>query len=203
MTTKGVLVPEDIPAFVHKYPDIIKRIEATGVFQSSPHGAPNHFILNEYFPGQGIMPHEDGPAYYPVVATLSLGSHAMFHYYQYKPQAVSANGDNNTNSSENGRPIDPTPVLSVLLEPRSLIVTQSSLYTSHLHGIDDVVEDVFLQASNSENCSVRIANLDLLKGTEEREAIINGGVLKRGIRYSLTCRDVAKVASSIPLRKRY
>lgn len=148
-------------------------------------------------------PHEDGPAYYPVVATLSLGSHAMFHYYQYKPQAVSANGDNNTNSSENGRPIDPTPVLSVLLEPRSLIVTQSSLYTSHLHGIDDVVEDVFLQASNSENCSVRIANLDLLKGTEEREAIINGGVLKRGIRYSLTCRDVAKVASSIPLRKRY
>jgi hypothetical protein len=54
-------------------PDLISRLRNTGVFASSPHGVPNHIILNEvsarmllpsnftlnhttqYLPGQGIM----------------------------------------------------------------------------------------------------------------------------------------------------
>ncbi|CAI5937384.1 unnamed protein product, partial [Closterium sp. NIES-65] len=33
----------------------------------------NHVLVNEYHEGQGIMPHQDGPAYFPCVAILSLG----------------------------------------------------------------------------------------------------------------------------------
>jgi len=33
----------------------------------------NHVLVNEYLPGQGIMAHTDGPAYVPVIATLTVG----------------------------------------------------------------------------------------------------------------------------------
>ena len=34
---------------------------------------PNHILLNEYLPGQGIIPHLDGDLFYPTIATVSLG----------------------------------------------------------------------------------------------------------------------------------
>ncbi len=40
------------------------------IFNGSPHGSPNHCLVNEYQPGQGIYPHEDGSAYWPVVCTV-------------------------------------------------------------------------------------------------------------------------------------
>ena len=39
--------------------------------------APDHVLINEYLPGQGIMPHRDGPNYAPYVITASLGSDAL------------------------------------------------------------------------------------------------------------------------------
>lgn len=41
----------------------------------------NHVLVNEYLPGQGIMPHQDGPAYFPVVAIISLGSPAVMRFF--------------------------------------------------------------------------------------------------------------------------
>lgn len=35
---------------------------------------PNHILLNEYLPGQGISPHLDGDLFYPTIATVSLGT---------------------------------------------------------------------------------------------------------------------------------
>ena len=52
------------------------------VFSSSPHEAPNHVLVNLYEPGQGIMPHEDGAAYWPVVSTVSLGSAIVLDVYE-------------------------------------------------------------------------------------------------------------------------
>ena len=31
---------------------------------------PNHVLVNEYLPGQGIMPHTDGPLFHPTIATV-------------------------------------------------------------------------------------------------------------------------------------
>lgn len=44
--------------------------------------APNHVLVNEYNAGQGIMPHTDGPAFHPLIATLSLGSHTLLDFYK-------------------------------------------------------------------------------------------------------------------------
>ena len=108
-------------------------------------------------------------------------------------------------ASKEGRAIDPEPVLSLLLEPRSLVVTSAELYSSHLHGIDPVTSDELAPhtpASTSPRQSgIRVANWDLLgaddgdTGQEKlRRAVVEGGRVQRGLRVSLTCRVVDKVA---------
>ncbi|KDQ55970.1 hypothetical protein JAAARDRAFT_36761 [Jaapia argillacea MUCL 33604] len=204
LTPSNLLLPKKMPPFLTECPDIINRLRNTGVFEESPHGQPNHILLNEYEPGQGIMPHEDGSAYYPVVATISLASHAVFHYYRYQ-SGHGTTDHSGAISASRGRSIDPNPVLSVLLEPRSLIVTTSSLYTSHLHGIEELEEDSFTISSQDftqgqaavvgSPLLPRIANVDLLQSASVRRVVEEGGTLRRGTRYSLTCRDVEKVAN--------
>ncbi|KAI9779488.1 MAG: hypothetical protein M1816_003491 [Peltula sp. TS41687] len=51
------------------------------IFASSPHKGANHVLINEYEPGQGIMPHQDGAAYWPVVATVSLTAPIVLDIY--------------------------------------------------------------------------------------------------------------------------
>ncbi|KAF8970715.1 hypothetical protein BDZ97DRAFT_1652340 [Flammula alnicola] len=188
ITAKGTLLAQPLPPFIDKYPDLISRIKATGAFDNSPNKAPNHIIMNEYLPGQGIMPHEDGPQYHPAVATISLGSHAIFHYYQYQSDT-----DDVAASRGRGKTIDMIPVLSILLEPRSLIISSGTMYLSHLHGIDEVEEDVI--ASTPTSPGIIISNLDQLQDPQIKQLISEGLPLKRGIRHSLTCRDVGRISS--------
>lgn len=132
------------------------------------------------------------------MATLSLSSHAVFHYYQYKDDgAQEVKSASSTNVK--GRPIDPAPVASVLLEARSLIITSGDLYTSHLHGIDEVQDDVFAVADAMEGPPPPITNIELLGDDAARRVVRAGGTLKRDIRYSLTCRDVERVMSAAGL----
>ncbi|KAJ7574020.1 hypothetical protein C8J56DRAFT_980513 [Mycena floridula] len=198
LTAKNTLVPQAIPAYLTSYPDIIPRIKSTGAFKASPHGAPNHVILNEYLPGQGIMPHQDGPAYHPVVTTISVGSHAVFHYFQYKET------QSESPETPDGRVIDPKPLLSVLLEPRSAIITTGALYASHLHGIEDLEQDVVIAGSPPTFLSsgTEIANWNLVSSHTMKDLMRQGGALERETRYSLTCRDVAKVFNAGGLLKR-
>ncbi|KAH8112149.1 hypothetical protein DFH11DRAFT_542025 [Phellopilus nigrolimitatus] len=234
LTPSNKLLAQPLPPFLNKYPDIIGQLRATGAFSSSKNGAPNHVIVNEYLPNQGIMPHEDGPSYHPVVATISLGSHAVFHYYRYKPapeyesepptvdspqnlqifKNSASNGKNDPRSmgemsnpnSKKGRVVDTErPVLSLLLEPRSLVITTSALYCDHLHGIDALEEDILLPSDLRTNdsgtfnvCSniaegVRVANWATVKDAKMCDVARKGGVLKREARISLTCRDVEHV----------
>ena len=37
--------------------------------------------MNEYYPGDGIMPHTDGPAYFPYVCILSLESPLILSFW--------------------------------------------------------------------------------------------------------------------------
>ena len=43
---------------------------------------PNHALINVYEPGEGILAHEDGPAYSPYAVILSLGSACMFDFVE-------------------------------------------------------------------------------------------------------------------------
>ena len=85
---------------------LVPRMQALGMWASSPHRAPNHVLVNEYRPGQGIMPHEDGPAYYGCVATVSLGAPIVLDIYE-KGSAV-------------GGP-DRVPRWRILQEPRRFV----------------------------------------------------------------------------------
>ncbi|XP_044162300.1 alpha-ketoglutarate-dependent dioxygenase alkB homolog 6 [Bufo gargarizans] len=159
------MVPEKLPTWLQTYAEKISSLE---VFGGS--GA-NHVLVNEYNPGEGIMPHEDGPLYYPTVTTISLGSHTLLDFYL----------PINRQSSEEEEQVPLTEeqrhVLSLLLEPRSLLILREHLYKNYLHGIRPLTEDTLNhKVSNLDQCTVR---------AEE--------TLTRRTRVSLTIRFVPKV----------
>ena len=90
------------------------------------------------------------------------------------------------------------PKLSLFLEPRSLIITAQDQYTEYAHGIDAVSEDRVARGD------LDLANAGMLSngGSSEGSLLAEAGVLSRGTRYSLTCRDVARVMNvSVGTRK--
>ncbi|UNI14139.1 hypothetical protein JDV02_000804 [Purpureocillium takamizusanense] len=107
------------------------------VFERSPHGSPNHVLINEYPPG-------DGSAYWPVVCTVSLGASLCLNLYRSKDDGA----------------LDPNPAWRILQEPRSLLITTDSLYTDYLHGIDDIEEDADLSPEGG------VVNWPLLRDPE-------------------------------------
>jgi alkylated DNA repair protein alkB family protein 6 len=91
------------------------------------------------------------------------------------------------------------PKLSLFLEPRSLVITAQEQYTEYAHGIDAVSEDRVARGD------LELANAGMLGNGDSCSAsslLAEGGVLSRQTRYSLTCRDVARVMNvSIGTRK--
>ncbi|KAK9329354.1 hypothetical protein V1520DRAFT_343402 [Lipomyces starkeyi] len=148
---------------------IIPRTIDLGIWSASPHGRANHCLINEYEPGQGIMPHEDGDVYYPMVATVSLNDGIILDVY--------------------GKSDDGVRIVKyrIYQEPRSLLVTTDEMYTKYLHGIQEILVDKELSSDT-------VSNWHFLS-KETRESIgMNGGLLKRRTkRISLTFRDVKKV----------
>lgn len=143
------------------------------MFEGSPHGAPNHVLINEYEPGQGIFPHEDGDAYFPVVCTISLGAHTVYELY---PKAAERESRGEK------------PKWRILQEPRSLLITMGDVYQDCLHGIEGVEVDECIGGGVG-----GVANWGALR-QETREMVErNEGQLERQKRISLTCRDVVRV----------
>lgn len=167
-TARDTLIASLLPAYLSS--PIVQRFADLGIFKDAPHGAPNHVLVNEYLPGQGIMPHEDGPAYYPCTATVSLGAAIVLDVYE--------------KNKEGER--EAKPRWRILQEPRSLLVTSNAMYTDTLHGIDGVVVDEGVRQES-------IANWELL-GEKEKYALLDGARYDRDLRLSLTYRDVVKVA---------
>eukprot|EP00347_Sterkiella_histriomuscorum_P005681 403355670 len=108
--SKGLISVEQMPEYFHI---INKKIYEDGLFPEQ--NMPNHVLLNRYRPGDGIMPHKDGPAYFPYVCILSLNSGIMMNIYE-SVDDISAR---------------------FYLEPRSLFVFTEKHYTDHFHGIDE------------------------------------------------------------------
>lgn len=119
VTSEGLTGHQPLP----RYLDIFaQRLFDEKIFSFKP----NHVLINEYHRGDGIMPHSDGPAYFPLVATLSLGS------------ATTITFCHNANRE---------PLFSVVLPPRSLLLFTGDLYYNKLHGIDTVPADLFYSDS--------------------------------------------------------
>ncbi|WVF69847.1 hypothetical protein IAT40_004628 [Kwoniella sp. CBS 6097] len=232
MSKKGVMLPEPMPDFLTAFPNIIERIQSFISVASKPSSSAsasgkgkekermkldiNQVLVNEYQPGQGISPHEDGPAFQSLVATISLGSHTILDIHQYlsttspSPPLIASPAPALADSEadgQKGRPIAAIPLAHLLLMPRSLLILSSSLYTSHLHAITPGTKDVVYPIpprTDSENNvteqdsnrvdGVHIVNADLLGDAEVVDAIKNGRwEAERGTRTSLTFRHAEKV----------
>jgi len=162
--------------------EIARELVKQKVFPSSL--SPNHVLLNEYQPGQGILPHTDGPRYEHRTATLSLGSDIVIEFT--KRLTASEIGSKNKTTIGNESPesnhvsgkedVDKgagvesasAPPIQILLEAGSLLVFDDDAYLNYCHGIEmDVWRDV-----TTDNC---------LNEAPDK-------VIPRGLRYSLTFR---------------
>jgi alkylated DNA repair protein alkB family protein 6 len=126
-------------------------------------------LINEYNPGEGIMPHEDGAAYAHVVATVSLGAPIVLDIYEKRGE----DGDGQSAEIKH----------RILQEPGSLLVTVGEAYESLLHGISPITKDEKLET---------VVNWEQLG--DKRRFELTGGVNERATRISLTYRDVLKVS---------
>ncbi|WAR19213.1 ALKB6-like protein [Mya arenaria] len=164
------MVAEDLPKWLQTCAEKISRL---GVFEDK---VPNHVLVNEYEAGQGIMPHVDGPLYFPTVSTISLGSHTLLDFY--KPIQEHSESENmNVNSETIATAFEDRYVSSILLQPRSLILVRDDMYTRYLHGIAERTDDII---------NTSVANLDKCVGVNV------GDKITRTTRVSLTIRYVPK-----------
>uniref|UniRef100_G1QDG1 AlkB homolog 6 n=1 Tax=Myotis lucifugus TaxID=59463 RepID=G1QDG1_MYOLU len=158
------MVPERLPLWLQRYVDKVSDLNLFG-------GLPaNHVLVNQYLPGEGIMPHKDGPLYYPTVSTISLGSHTMLDLYEPRQPK---DEDPTEQPAPPGRPP------SLLLEPRSLLVLRGA-YTHLLHGTSGLCRSTRHGLSTAQRCP---------QGPSARP----GAHLVRGTRVSLTIRRVPRV----------
>ena len=182
----------DAPVLPSPLAEIAQELVARNVFPPSSCPAPNHVLLNEYQPGQGIFPHTDGPRYDHRTATLSLGSDVVIEFTKRltsseigttsttMPMTTTTisvgndvrNGTNNnpddTPRPEESRRSSRGSPIQVLLESGSLLVFQGDAYLNYCHGIgmdvwNDTTTDHCLNAPS-------------------------GKIVPRGLRYSLTFR---------------
>ena len=127
------LIPTPVPEWLAK--TMAKVRASAGDLLPAPI---NHVLVNEYQPGDGILPHQDGAAYYPAVAIVSLGCDAVMRFAPRRDET-----SNETKTSNDDERISVSRFgFGVFLPRRSLLVFDGALYERYMHGIDAVREDV-------------------------------------------------------------
>mmetsp|Transcript_29491 Transcript_29491/g.62145 ORF Transcript_29491/g.62145 Transcript_29491/m.62145 type:complete len:322 (+) Transcript_29491:112-1077(+) len=163
---KVALFDATICIFPHVLQRLSKTLVAIGAFPSSH--PPNHVLINEYNPGEGIMPHTDGPAYESRTATISLGgSDVIFKLWPRE------NHDYRDSQSTCIQPVtELQPSLEVILHGKgSLVLFTDDAYLNHCH---EICEGVLEEMTSSNG----ICGNDIKGGTK----------VTRGYRVSLTFR---------------
>ena len=153
------MIAETIP---HWLLDQIDKIQDLGLFSSNER--PNHVLINEYQPGQGISPHLDGNLFHPIIATISLGSHTVLNYYEPLQH------DLNQHCSS----LESRLKFKLYVPQRSLLLVKDQMFNHYLHGIEEI-------------CSDCDKNLIIPSQCQSQDDSIN---LERNTRISLTIRHV-------------
>lgn len=135
---KNGMIQEDIPSWLVKY---MNKVSDLNIFSTDKRA--NHVLINEYLPGQGIMPHLDGLLFYPTIATISCGSHTVLEFLD----SVNRNL-----------------ICNILLERRSLVIVQYDMYKIYMHSIDEISEDkISDKCANLHYCNSNISDGDILQ----------------------------------------
>jgi alkylated DNA repair protein alkB family protein 6 len=159
-----------LPPSQQKLADALHHL---GVFDGALYPM-NSVRINGYRPGQGIYPHCDGPVYYPKVAILSLGTPCIFDFHPKSGTEDCMKWDQQHNVP--GGHVGGEPLVSVLLEPRSLLIFGEDAFWHHRHG---------LEATATDTVTSKVANLHLLGGRYKV-----GDTIDRTRRVSLTMRHL-------------
>ncbi|KAF9437807.1 Alpha-ketoglutarate-dependent dioxygenase alkB 6 [Entomortierella beljakovae] len=186
------MIAEPLPTWLT---ELFPKFQDSQVFEGldQSHFVPNHCLVNEYLAGQGIMPHKDGPAYLPTVATISLSSHCVLEFFKSAKENEDEDEGNDEKDADQPKEGLPTtdkkhskePVFSLLVQPRSLLILKEDAYNTYMHGIREVLEDD-LRERNILNLPVALP-----EGINDENS-----VMKRETRISLTFRIVHKTISS-------
>uniref|UniRef100_A0A023F7I4 Putative alkylated dna repair protein n=1 Tax=Triatoma infestans TaxID=30076 RepID=A0A023F7I4_TRIIF len=155
------MIVEDIPQWLQIF---LNKVNDLQLYDKGNLKA-NHVLINEYLPGQGIMPHVDGPLFYPTILTVTCGSHTILNFQKQL-------------KNDEEMVLDDSSKMSLLLERRSLVAVMDSMYTGYLHSIAERNED---KLDNT------VLNINKTKFSI-------GDVLKRDTRISLTIRHVLKTS---------
>ncbi|XP_037495769.1 alpha-ketoglutarate-dependent dioxygenase alkB homolog 6 isoform X2 [Jatropha curcas] len=167
----------------------------------------NHVLINEYLPDQGIMPHQDGPAYFPVVAILSLGSPVVMDFVPHsKLRTCTDTPKNDVENKGSGKEalnietdkrMDNHHSFSVFLMPRSLLIFKDNAYSDYLHGIKDSKVHQYDEAINDADS---LLSNKFVPESEKGVEIVGSRdhkVHRTKNRVSLTCRLVLKVHKNL------
>jgi len=163
---------EKLPPTQQRLADALHHL---GVFDGAMYPM-NSVRLNAYVPGQGIEPHCDGPVYYPRVGILSLASPCILSFYPRSGTEDCMQWDA-ANDVPGGHQKGASPLTSVFLEPRSLLLFGKDAFWHHRHGIAAVKED---------ELSESVCNYHLIDSTKFKK----GDVVQRARRVSLTMRHL-------------
>ena len=144
-----------------RVPGYVKRLRealaARGAFASSR--TPNHVLVNEYDADAGILAHCDGDVYEDDVAIVTLRGGALIEFWPATGDTISEGGDDEYDGG--GGAQAPKPVVSVYLEPRSVLMYSGDAYRLR-HGIRKNASDVITEAcANAGDDTVRVG--DVLK----------------------------------------
>lgn len=183
VTENGLVNQEELPNFLRSIGESLIKNNIFPPSEETNKCLPlNHCLINEYENGIGIMPHTDGPLYYPYVIILSLGSHCCFNFYkdfaQYKLEE---------------------PFSRMLIEPRSLLIFTGECYEKYLHCIEDRKNDYVFFKFDQEGKELKDCNIDniiltdLWKQIGEKEKGDNTFIernIQRSKRISITIRHV-------------
>ncbi|KAG5517798.1 hypothetical protein RHGRI_038238 [Rhododendron griersonianum] len=201
---KGLLA-QDLPPWIRR---ITERISDESCLFPS---AINHVLINEYRPNQGIMPHQDGPAYLPVVAILSLGSPVVMDFTPHSSLKLCTNTvmkdvedkfpDGGAGDFETEKGLDGHHAFSVLLMPRSLLIFKDEAYSDYLHGIKDSAVQQYDGVVNAVECLKSHVAIQPLSGPENAFDTKKSGdvqtIHRLENRVSLTCRVVSRVHKNL------
>jgi len=113
-----------------KTPTYAKRLMEHVFRRGGTANAPNHVLVNEYEANAGVAPHSDGECYDKDVAILTLRGRAMIEFWP----------------SDDGEGGADEPVMSLVLEPRSLLMYRGDAYRLR-HGIRETESDVVTRAT--------------------------------------------------------
>ena len=151
------MIAEPIPSWLQ---DQIDKIQDLGVFPTGQ--KPNHILINEYKPGQGISPHLDGNLFHPIIATISLKSHCVLNYYEplEDPNAPCSSLESRLK-------------FKLYIPQRSLLLVKDKMFHHYLHGIEEI------------NCDIRDNDLIIPDVIDANDL-----TLERKTRISLTIRHV-------------